>query len=33
MIDEGAWLAQLGGHMALDLGVLSSSFMLGVEPT
>ena len=28
---EGAWLAQLVEHATLDLGVMSSSSMLGIE--
>lgn len=30
---SGAWLAHLGQHVALDLGVMSSNHTLGVEIT
>lgn len=30
---RGAWLAQLVEHLTLELRILSSSPMLGVEPT
>ena len=29
----GAWLAQLVEHVTLDLGIVSSSPTIGIEPT